>query len=64
MSGLRELTFWLRNHVRASLPAWKRTVPLERLRASLETRRLRALGARFDLSRCRVIGQAPRAAFP
>lgn len=48
---LREFSFWLRNTVTVSLPAWKRAVALESLRGELDGRALATLERQFDLSR-------------
>jgi hypothetical protein len=48
---LRELSFWLRNTVTVSLPAWKRAVSLDSLRGELEARALSTLERQFDLTR-------------
>lgn len=45
-----EHAFRLRNALRLSLPAFKRVVPLDAIRAELEPTRLAALQARYDLA--------------
>ncbi|MFZ5442628.1 MAG: hypothetical protein ACOZQL_21645 [Myxococcota bacterium] len=47
---MREWGFLLRNTLRFSLPAWKRTVSLASLRGELDAQRLSALERRFELS--------------
>lgn len=51
MQQLRELSFWLRNAVTVSLPAWKRTVSLRSIRQAFDPARLARLEHQFDLSR-------------